>query len=98
MYSKEDCATSFDSFGVENIAEEVKRFKGDNSIIINTSRKQTYDSIICGYFCIGFIDSVFIGQSILYFTNLFSPGNFKKNDKSILNHIFKYSLNIRINI
>ena len=35
---------------------------------------------MCGYFCVGYIDFMFNGNSLTYFTNLFSPNNFKKND------------------
>ena len=35
---------------------------------------------MCGYFCIGFIDSMFKGKSLTDYTNLFLPNNFKKND------------------
>ena len=47
---------------------------------------QNYDSIMCGYFCIGFIDNMFKGKSLTDYTNLFSPNNFKKNDDIILNY------------
>ena len=39
-------------------------------------RIQTYDSIMCGYFCIGFIDSMLAKKTLTDFTNLFSPNNF----------------------
>ena len=35
---------------------------------------------MCGYFCIGFVDSMFKGKTLTEFTNLFSPNDFKKND------------------
>ena len=42
---------------------------------------------MCGYFCIGFIDFMFKGNSLTDFTNLFSPNNLKKkNDDIILNY------------
>ena len=41
------------------------------------------ESIMCGYFCIGFIDFTIAGKTLTNFINLFSPNNFKKNDKSI---------------
>ena len=41
---------------------------------------------MCGYFCIGFIDFMFKGNSLTDFTNLFSPNNFKKHDVMILNY------------
>ena len=78
--------TYFDSFGVEHIPQEVKKFINNKSIIPNIFRKQAYDSAICGYFCIGFIDFILKGKNLTDFTNLFSPNNFKKNDYIILNY------------
>ena len=51
----------------------------------NIYRIQAYDSIMCGYFCIGFIDFMLKGKSLLDYTNLFSPNDYEKNDKIILN-------------
>ena len=39
---------------------------------------------MCGYFCIGFIDFMLAGKTLIEYTNLFSPNNFKKNDNSII--------------
>ena len=36
---------------------------------------------MCGHFCIGFIDFILKGQSLLDYTNLFSPNEYEKNDK-----------------
>ena len=47
---------------------------------------QNYDSVVCGYFCIGFIDYMFKGKSLTDYSNLFSRNNFKKNDDIILNY------------
>ena len=71
--------TYFDSFGMENISKEIKAFI-DRSLSITTNifRIQAYDSIMCGYFCIGFIDFMLAGKTLTEFTNLFSPNNFKK--------------------
>ena len=41
---------------------------------------QAYDSMMCGYFCIWFIDFIIKGKSLLDFTNLFSPNDYEKND------------------
>ena len=46
----------FDSFGVEHIPQEIKAFIGNKNIKTNIFRIQAYDSIMCGYFCTGFID------------------------------------------
>ena len=46
----------FDSFGVDHIPEEIKKFIGNKNIKAIIFRVQGNDSIMCGYFCIGFID------------------------------------------
>ena len=47
---------------------------------------QAYDSIMCGYFCIGCIDFMLTGKTLTEFTNLLSPNNFKKNNDIILKY------------
>ena len=76
----------FDSFGIENIPKEIKKFIGNKNIITNIYRIQAYNSIICGYFCIGFINFMLKGQSLLDHTNLFSPNKYEKNNKIILKY------------
>ena len=49
-------------------------------------RIQAYNSIMSGYFCIGFIDFMLRGKTLLEYTNLYSPNDFKKNDKTILKY------------
>ena len=56
-------------------------FIGNKNITINIFRIQKYDSITCGYFCIGFIDFMLKSKSFLDCTNLFSPSKYEKNDK-----------------
>ena len=41
---------------------------------------------MCGYFCIGFVDYIFMGRILTDYTNLFPPNNFKKNDDIILTY------------
>ena len=50
--------------GVEHIPKEIKEFVKNKNIITNIFRIQAYDSIMCGYFCIGFIDFVLAGKKI----------------------------------
>ena len=38
---------------------------------------------MCGYFCIGFIDFMLKGKSLLDYINSFSLHEYKKNDKII---------------
>ena len=68
-------------FGVE---KEIKKFIDNKNIITNIFRLQGYISIMCRYFCIGFIDFMLKGQSLLDYTNIFYPKKYEKNDKIIL--------------
>ena len=67
----------FDSFGIECIPEEV----------LNKIRDK---SIMCGFCCIPFIEYMILGKTLLDYTNLFSPNDYKKNDKII----YKYFKNM----
>ena len=77
-----------DSFGVEHIPKEINKFFNNNNIESNIFRIQAYDSIMCGCFCIEFINHMLKGKTLLDYTNLFSPNDFKKNDQ-VINRIFK---------
>ena len=79
-------AIYFHSFGVEHIPKEIKKFIGNKYIIANIYRIKAYDSIMCGYFCIGFIDFMLKGKSLLHHTNSFSPNDYEKSDKIIVKH------------
>ena len=86
LYAQNNDVTHFDSFGVEHIPKEIKTFVGNTNIETNIFRIQASDSIMCGYFCIGFIDFMFAGKTLTEFTILFSPNNFKENDDIILKY------------
>ena len=81
--------TYFDSFGVEHIPKEIKTFINNKNIKTNIFRMQTYDPIMCGYFCIGFIGFMLAGKKLTDYPNLFSPYDFQKNENTILSY-FKY--------
>ena len=89
MWVNNNDVTYFDSFGVEDIPKEIKAFINNKDIKTNIFRIQANDSVMCGYFCIGFIDFMLRGKTFTEFTNLFSPNNFKKNDEITL----KYFMN-----
>ena len=91
LYVKNTDITYFDRFGVEHIPKEIKKFIGSKNIIANIFRIKAYDSILCGYFSIGFINFMFKGKSLTDYTNIFSPNNFKKNDDIILNYFMSYT-------
>ena len=78
LYVKNNDVIYFDSFRVEHIPKEIKAFINNKNIKTNIFRIQAYDSIMCGYFCIGFIDFMLAGKTLTEFTNLFSPNNFKR--------------------
>ena len=67
----------FDNFGVEHIPKEIKKIIGNKKIITSTYRIQAYDSIKCGYFCIGFIDFMLKDEILLHYKNLFSPNDYE---------------------
>ena len=86
----------FDSFGIEHIPKEINKFINNDKtklsslerIKSNIFRIQAYDSIMRGYFCIEFINYMLKSKTLLDYTNLFSPNDFKKNDR-IIKRIFK---------
>ena len=56
---------------------------GNRNIKSNIFRMQDNDSIMCGYFCILFIEYMLNNKTLTDYTNLFSPYDFKKNDEII---------------
>ena len=52
----------------------------------NIYRIQAKGSITSGYFCIGLIDFMLKGKSLLCSNNLFSPNEYERNDKTVLKH------------
>ena len=89
LYVQNNNVTYFDSFGVEHIPKEIKKFIKNKNITANISRIQTYDSVMCGYFCIRFIDFMLAGRKLTYYTNLFFPYDFKKNDDIVFTYFQK---------
>ena len=88
LFVKTNKVIYFDSFGIEHIPNEINKFIGYKNIISNIFRLQAYDSIMCGYYCIEFINYMLKGKALLDYTNLFSRNDFKKNDQ-IIKIIFK---------
>ena len=86
LYVNNKTVTYFDSFGGEHIPKEIMKFIARKKIIANIYRIQAYDSIMCSYFCIGFINFMFNGKSLKDYTGLFSPNDLKKNDDKILKY------------
>ena len=86
LYVHNNNASYFDSFRVEHIPKEMKTFINNKNIKTNIFRIQSYDSVMCGYFWIGFIDFMLAGKKVIDYTNLFSPYDFKKNNDIIFTY------------
>ena len=63
LFCKNNEIVYFNSFGVEYVPKEIERFIRHNNIKINIFRIQSNNSIMCGYFCIGFIGFMFAGKT-----------------------------------
>ena len=71
------------TFGIEYIPQEVLNKIKYKSIPRNIFRIQDNESIMCGFYCVAFIKHMLAGKFLLDDTNLFSPNDYKKNDKII---------------
>ena len=86
LHVKNNEIVYFDSSGAEHVPKEIENFVGHKNIKTNIFRIQSNNSIMCRYFCIGFIDFMFVGKTLIDFTSLFSPYDFNKNDNVILSY------------
>ena len=86
MHVKDYEVIYFDSFAVEHVSKEIERFIGHKNTKTNIFRTQGDNSVMCGYFCIAFIDFMFTGKTLIDYTSLFSPYDFKENDDIILSY------------
>ena len=59
----------FDSFGVEHVPEEIKEIVGNKNTKANIFGVQAKDSVMCGYFSIGFIDFMLAGKKLTDYTS-----------------------------
>ena len=95
LFVKANKVIYLDSFDIEHIPKEINKFikkpsslKRTAHIKRNIFRIQAYDSTMCGYFFIEFINYMLKGKTLLDYTNLVSPNDFKKNDQ-VIKRIFK---------
>lgn len=73
LYVNDSSVTYIDSLCVKHVSKEIKKL---------------FDSIICGYFCIGLIDVMSKSKSLTYFTDLFE-GSSEQNGKVFVNYVWK---------
>ena len=83
LFIDRSTAVHFDSFGIEFVPQEVLNKIKNKSINHNIFRIQDNESVTCGFYCIAFIGYMLAGKTLLDYTNLFSPNDYKKNDKII---------------
>ena len=88
LFIDKNLAVYFDFFGVAYNPQEVLNKVKDKSITHNIFRIQDNESIMCGFYCIAFIEYMLAGKTLLDYTNLFSLNDYKKNDK-IISKYFK---------
>ena len=75
----------FERSGIEHIPKEmIKKVMGKKNILTNIYRIQAFNSIICEYFPIGFIEFMLKGKSLLDYVNSFFSNKSEKCDKIIL--------------
>ena len=84
LYVNDKNKISFDSFGVEHIPKEMRKFIGNRDIAMDIYRIQRHDSIMCGYVCIGFIGFMLKGKSLFEYRHSLLYNEYKKNEKLFL--------------
>ena len=72
LFIDRNTAVYFNSFGIEYIPHEVLNKIKDKSVTHNIYRIQVIKSII---------EYIIAGKTLLNYTNLLSPNNYKKKDK-----------------
>ena len=72
LFIYKNIAVYFDSFGIENILQKVLNKIKDKPITHNIFRMQDNESIMCGFYCIYFIEYMPAGKRLLDCTNFFS--------------------------
>ena len=78
----------FDSFVIEYSPQEVINKISDKSITHNIFKIQDNKSIMCGFYCIAFIEYIIARETLLDYTYLFFPNEYKKAEK-IIHKYFK---------
>ena len=76
------------SLELSNVPQEVLNKIKDKSITHNIFRIQNSESVMCGFYCIAFTEYMLAGKTLLDYTNLFPPNDYKKNGK-IIHKYFK---------
>ena len=86
IYVTNDIAIYFENLVVGHIPKGIKNFTGNKNNKANLYRIQAYDSIMCMYFCIGFIDFMGNNKRLADFVNILLQKVFEINDEIILKY------------
>ena len=65
----------------EHIPHQVLNKIKDKLITYNIFRIKSNDSVMCGFYGITFIEYMIIGKTLLDYTHLFSPNDYKRTAK-----------------
>ena len=84
LYVNFSIMTYFDNFWHEHIPKGIKKSIKNKNIITKTFRIQACYSIMCGCYCIEFIDVILEGKRLDY-TISFSPNEYWNNDCIVQN-------------
>ena len=63
------------------ILQMIKKIIGNKNILTNIYWIQAHNSILFGWFFIGFINCILKGNSLLDYKCLFFPTDYEKNDR-----------------
>ena len=69
------------TFELNTLNKNFSKFIENKNITTNIYRHQAYDSIMCEYFCIGFINFMIKSKIVLDYTKLFSPNEYENSNK-----------------
>ena len=89
LFIDRNTVVHFDSFRIEYIPQEVLIKIKKKIITHNRFRIPEDESVMCGFYCIAFIEYVLAGKSLLGYINLFSANDYKKNCKVVIYKYFK---------
>ena len=84
--STKNTAAYFDSFGIEYIPQEVLKKTKINQLLTIYLKYKIMNLLCVGIYCIGFIEYVLAGKTLLDYTNLFSLNDYRKNYN--ITHVF----------
>ena len=83
LFTENNLDLYFDYFGIKDTPLEVLNKIIYKSITHNIFRMQDKESVMCGFYCIAFIEYMLAGKILFGYNNLFSPNDYEENNKVI---------------